>query len=150
MEKQKHHLYFNHNFLFSFTGEVKALTDVWFIGDDFVNEHFHILPEMKNKAAISKSEIPYLYQQYNVKCFASNLLSQLKDILTRLVNALVKALNDHQVLPRFVIVIPDDDIVHHALKYDVGVSMPVGAAINWLANQMIRAVACKKGIFKKG
>ena len=60
-----------------FAGEVKALKDVWLIGDDFVNEHFHILPEMKNKAAISKWEIPYLYQQNNIKCFASNPLSQL-------------------------------------------------------------------------
>ena len=76
-------------------------------------------------------------------------MSQLKDVLTRLVNALVKALNDHQKISRFIVIIPDDDVVHHTCQFDAGQTVPFGAAVNWVANQMIHAVACEQEFLRR-
>ena len=39
--------------------------------------------------------------------------------------------------------------MRHIAKYDVDLSTAAGAAINWVANQMIRAVSCKKEFLRR-
>ena len=75
------------------------MKDFWIIGDMFVNQVYHMLPEIRNKVKHAKKEIPYLYQYYNVSCFATNLLSILTNTMTRIYNALIKAFNDFQKMP---------------------------------------------------
>ena len=46
--------------------DVKALTSVWFIGDEFLQKTFHTLQEMKSEAAIQKTRLPYIYENFNI------------------------------------------------------------------------------------
>ena len=132
-----------------FTGEVRALKSLWILGDKFVNEIFHALPGIKTEAITSKSKIPYVYETYNVFCFAANPLSHVRNALARLTNALIKALNDHNQLPRFILVVPNNDLLEYIRSYKGGITTLTGVAINWIANQMIRGILAKKEALKK-
>ena len=65
------------------------------MGDIFINEIFYALPEAnKNKYKLDKVQL-YLYDYYNVQCFASNPLTKPKESPARLVNSLIHASNDN-------------------------------------------------------
>ena len=85
-----------------------------------------------------------MYRFYNVICFAANPLSQINNVITRIYNSLVKALNDFNRMPCFILIIPNNDVIKHVLTYEAGTSMPSGAAIDWMSNQIIRAILAKK------
>ena len=59
-------------------------------------------------------------------------------------NAFTKALNDNLILPRFVIIVPNADVLIYVKKQKAGITLLSGAAINWMANQMTRLALCKK------
>ena len=69
--------------------------------------------------------------------------------MTRVLNALVKALNDYNIMPRFILIIPDKDILEHILHYEAGTLMPSGAAINWMSNHIIRVIEAKRDFMMK-
>ena len=64
-------------------GEVKAFKDLWIIGDQFVNEVFHALQELQQSAKINKKRGPFIYDEFNVRCFTSNPLSPVKNVAVR-------------------------------------------------------------------
>ena len=99
---------------------------------------------MKSDSAREKHKLPYIYDYYDIRCFTTNPLSLTKSVLARLPNALIKALNESTTIPRFIVVVPDLDVVHFIRKYKAGISTMACAAINWIANQMIRAILAKK------
>ena len=107
-----------HNLLAA--GVVMAIKDTWFVGDQFINDTFHAFPAMYNESKLAKTRKPYLYDYYNVKCFSTNLLSTVRNILAHLVNALIKALNNNDKIPRFIIVVPDSDIICSINVFDLG------------------------------
>ena len=94
--------------------------------------------------------------------FSSNPLSNIKEALARLVNSLIHALNEppketkeqDQVnknsltapfLPRFVIVVPDWDIVKHVGHYKYGFTVITKKLIHWVVANMTRSVdVCRK------
>ena len=123
---------------------VQALKGLWLIGDGFLNEIYYTLPSIKSEAATSKKKFPYMYDYYNITCFTVNPLSTVRSELACYVNALIKALNEKMHLPRFIIITPDADIVDYVCSYKAGITLLSGSAVNWIANQMIHAIAAKK------
>ena len=105
---------------------------------------YPILAELKNKAKIDKRSPPYLYDYYNVKCFTTNPLLVMTDTLVRLVNCVIKGLNETAKLPRFIVVIPDQDIVKYVDCSGKSATIMLGAAIHWLITEMLKAVNSKK------
>ena len=93
--------------------------------------------------------MPYIYDYYNVKCFTPNPNTVLKDVLARLLNCFVKALNDHNKLPRLVIVIPDLDILKHINHFGFGVKYLIHEAMQWLLTQFSRAVESKVDFMRR-
>ena len=95
--------------------------------------------------------MPYIYDYYNIKCFTTNSQSLVTNILARFVNCLVKALNDAILLPRFVVVIPEWDIIRFVKKgmqEDEGIADWMVSALEWIVLQMNRAVESKKDNLK--
>ena len=127
-----------------FPGNIKAIKDIWFVGDDFINQTYHSLPAMANEAKIMKKKRPYVYNYFNVKCFSTSLLSETKNIMACLVNSLIKALNDAEFLPRIIIVVADGDIIKQVNYFGFGVDFVLGPIINWIVNNMERAIDCRK------
>ena len=66
---------------------------------------------MKKEAWIVKHDLPYLYEQYNVSCFTTVPQSLTRNMLARLVNCFIKALNDTTKLPQLVLIAVDWDIL---------------------------------------
>ena len=120
-------------------GDIKAVNDLWIIGDQFVNDVYYILSGMKQKAISSKKgKLPYIFEYYNVSCFTPNPNTILTDVLARMVNCLIKALNDAVKIPCLILVIPDEDIMTF-IDYPgdgSGSKFVFGGAITWIVNQM--------------
>ena len=118
-----------------FLGPIRALKDCWVIGDKFINEVYYTLPEANQNTLENSKEKLYLYDQLNVKCFSLHPLTKIKEAPAQLVNSLVHALNEKPpdsesktnvqtpFLPRFIIVVPDWDIVKYVGHYKYGVTI---------------------------
>ena len=108
-----------------------------------MNETYHALQAMKTQAVINnRDSIPYLYEFYNVKYFTTNPLSSVRDVLARLVNALIKAINDNQRLPHIILVVPDTDLLRFVQNHNNQTELMSGAAVTWITNEMTKAVKC--------
>ena len=92
---------------------------------------------------MSKTQVPYVYDYYNISCFTTNPKSLLKNTLARVVNALTKALNDALQLPRIVLVIVENDILKFVDKNEFGVRTIVTDCLRWVINQISRAIEAK-------
>ena len=86
--------------------KVKPFKDLWFIGDNFVNQNFHALPALKTQAQMKHRQIPYVYDEYAVRSFTSNptSVSSTRSTPAKLVNCVIKALNENHKILRFIIV----------------------------------------------
>ena len=96
----------------------------------------------------SHASARHMYKYFNVTCFTSNPQSLVKNTLARFVNCLIKSLNDKSKLPRIILVIPDADLMKFIKKsadhdYE-NMQMFIEGALNWVMNQMTRAVDAKK------
>ena len=84
-----------------------------------------------------------MYQYYNVFCFTPNPKSVLRNVLARLVNCLIKALNNAKKMPRMIIIIPENDLVEYLSHKNFDMKVLANKALNWVMNQMVRAVDAK-------
>ena len=126
------------------------MKDVWLIGDDFLNNMYSTLAQMKNTAKLKKKPAPYVYDYYNVKCFTTNLLSLTHTILARLVNCVTKGLNDTNKLPRFMVIMPDGNIIEFLNEFGDSMVLIVENALDWIIHHIEHAVTCKKEeLFKR-
>ena len=126
------------------SGRVDALRDLWLVGDTFLYENFSTLVELKSEAHIKKIAKPYVYNHFNVTGYVANPLSDISSVLARILNALILRLNDTKRLPRLLTVIPDCDILDYIDFYTSGKSHVIGTTIEWLVNNIDRAITCKK------
>ena len=122
---------------------------MWFIGDEFIHGIYHRLQELNTEAKIAKGKTPYLYDMYNVRCFTANPLSEMKNVATRLVNSLVKALNDYEKLPRMILVVPDWDLLNYFRFNDGNADQLIKTILKWIINNMRKAVDAKKDFLMK-
>ena len=101
---------------------------------------------MDQQAKLLKKRRPYLFEYYNVRCYSSNPLSEVRSGMARLVNALIKVLNnkDLKVLPRMIVIIPDEDLIKSINYFEFGISKILESAIKWVVTNMQRAIEAKK------
>ena len=127
------------------------MKDLWVIGDKFLLDIYGELSRIRADAIISKEPVPYVHDFYNVQFFTANPLSEITNIMTRMVNSLVKALNEVKVLPRIILVIPDDNILHQVGKLNPSTDalIVIEKAVNWMLTQMERAISSKKEYLRK-
>ena len=132
--------------ILTFPGQVKAQKEVWFIGDQFVNDTYHAVKEIQVAAKGNWKDTLYIHREYEINCFTSNPLSMEKNILVHLLNAFIKALNDKECvkLPRLVVFIPDWDIVKYLSFYKTGAKRLFDEVINWVILNMERAIQSKR------
>ena len=104
--------------------EVKALKHVWCIGDKFLFNLHHIISESRNKPG---QGIPYLHTQYNFTAWYTNPLSDVEPTVVHIFNALAEVLNDKKQfhLPKYLIVIPDRDILDSLNIWDYSVKASI-------------------------
>ena len=97
----------SNRFLLIISENVRAIHDVWILGDHFVKDNINALYALKAKALARKAEISFIFQHYNVLEFYTG--SGFSGI-TRMLHPLIKALNQVPHLPKYIIILPDRDI----------------------------------------
>ena len=87
---------------------MRGLYKIWFIGDEFSNNTFATLGEMRNDDHTPAS---FTYQNFEVRDFISSHFSTNESSpLGHIRSNLIKALNEHNTLPKLLVVVLDDDI----------------------------------------
>ena len=100
------------NFKFSvISGKIKGLEKIWLIGDEFgfktCQEHY------RNRRDAEGLQKMYAYEFFEVKEFFTSKYSngQSRNVLKRLHNSLIFALNEYHPLPRLIVLVLDEDII---------------------------------------
>ena len=100
---------------------------------------------------MKKKELPYLYKTYNLECYYMNPLSDVNPSIVRIYNAMVKALNMHEHLPKYIIITPNKDIVEDIrnLHFDCGLGDSIEENINWLLKNVAKALLARRNDLKR-
>ena len=101
-------------FTFHFAEDVRALSNIWLLGDAFVRDIFSMLQSTKTKSIVSKSMNPFIYEYYNVVQLYASISNPTRLVIARIVNQMTKNLNKENKLPKYVLIFPDKDIIEFA------------------------------------
>ena len=140
-----------------FTDDVRACKDLWLVGDDFLKEMSYTLRAMKNSSearpsstAMARGNItrePYIHKQYNVRPFTSSKKFSRENVLARINNSFVKALNENPILPKAIVFVLGDEILKLLNYNGYGISMMIGKTIYWLINKISRHIeTCREAL----
>ena len=105
------------------------------------------MTQLLTDAKRDNHEVPYVFDYYNVKPFTTHPDKVEKSEVptpARIVNSLVKALNESPKIPRFIVVVPDWDILKYINHFTYGVEKLSRRNLRWMINNMIRAVDDRK------
>ena len=99
----------------------------------------------KNKAVIDKAEKPFLFEYFNVFSLHTSGINKCKSILSRIFNEFAEALNDKEKnLPKYILIIPDKDIIEAAQQSSFGCKVLFNYMINWLASNIFEEIENRK------
>ena len=126
--------------------------DVWVLGDLFVKElamtHAAINNKLskKNKgdmianrdAGVTsqlKPKFPYLSEYYNICNLYESQPGGVKLAMARIINTLIDTLDKKHCLPRFLIIVPDKDILNDCKVYSQDILRTVRTVVQWFVKQ---------------
>ena len=109
---------------------------IWFIGDAFLHKNFNGLQALKTEAKLKKDKLPYLYEFYNLSAWFCSQVKTNVPVIAKLQNSLAAALNEYEHLPKYIVIIPDMDIVQDVNLFQCGVKDALYDNINWLFKQV--------------
>ena len=99
---------------------------------------------MKTEAAINKKSQPYMFDFFNIKAFYQPSNRSAEGSLHKIFNALVEALNAKAHLPKYLIVIPDRDLILQAGHFNQGLNHILDKDVLWLTKQIDRAFTVRR------
>ena len=120
--------------------QVKALNDIWLIGDLFLRHSYSALQNLKSEAVVEKKPYPYIYDFFNVTAFYQQSGGQATESLHKIFNSLIEGLNEKERLPRFIFVIPDRDIILQANHFKYGMHIILEDVLTWLVKKIEKAI----------
>ena len=124
---------------------IEALFDAWFLGDNFLREAYGTFQGMLNKAKLNKKNWqPYLLEFYNPKGYYYGISNWIGSATSRILNKLIKALNENDRLPKYIIFMIDKDIISNLKELDFGATRNLWNLLNWLTRQIDIAICRKK------
>ena len=125
--------------------DVKALKNMWLIGDVFLKDMYHSLRALKSFDSNNRANEMYIHSQYNIIPSYGDFNSK-GNTLAILLNALIEAINTSTHLPRLLVLLPDKRVIKLAEGADLdGNLVPIlEKFISWLVTQCNRAVQFKK------
>ena len=122
----------NYTYSFYITDNVPALMDAWLIGDDFLKDIIGDFYYMRTNAIKQRMSTPYLFDFYNVHGFYGSTAWGINHFLTPLVDAF----NEHQLLPRLIILVFDKDIIANMNNKNINTSLVQGAVLHYMVWQV--------------
>ena len=123
---------------------------MWIGGDAFLHEVHKAILDIHDSAREEKSLMPYIFDYYNIKFFMEKQLHPQKNMMARIVNSLIEALNENKAnLPCFVLVMLNADIMKYIDFYTYGVSRITGKCLSWMINTMEKIINAHKDELRK-
>ena len=120
---------------------VEAFYDVWLIGDTFMKDTIGSLHALKKASQARNRPSPFLFQEFNVRDYYAGAAYT---GIARMLHAIVQAMNDNHRLAKYIIMIPDRDIVLSLLNQDIDSSYIMGATLHYLIKQINILIARRK------
>ena len=114
------------------------------MGDSFIHEIYEELQNMKKTANSKNKQQPYMYDQYNVKIFCANPLSNTRNVVMHFLNVFIKSLSNAKKMPKIVIFVPDWDILQYLNFYENGAREMTARILSWVVTNATRVVQSKK------
>ena len=120
--------------------KLSAVDTVLLVGDNFCSISYrkHFLLRQDNEKGFIKDRFefkPYCNSCYN---------SATANMLVRLQNTFTRALNENNSMPKFILVILDDDLIQYLNFKEAGASQLLGSWIEWLSQQFTDALHSKR------
>ena len=124
----------------------KSLFDVWFVGDSLLADVFGTFAEIQEELLKRRNKEPqlYLHEYYNVKSFYELSKNGIQYRATRIVNAVVDAVNQTHRLPHFLIIMPDKDILAELDVFNYQVETILRQYVLWMVKQISMVIRRKK------
>ena len=127
-----------------FAGNIRGYEHIWILGDDFVartaGPHFQHNYETKQK-------LGYIRAHYDTTIICSGTTSRdlMEDnILGRIHNNYVQAVEDQVLLPKAVIIVLEDDMIKTANHFKKGSSTIFDNWLKWITNDLFKITAAYK------
>ena len=123
---------------------MSGLEKIWFIGDDFSNHTFN--QHYKNASGPDHSNDQfYSFKHYEVREFSNNQYDSLfQNTAGRIRNSLLKAINEHNTLPKLIVTILDDDLIQGMNPEYMHFEDQLHIIMNWLVTEFERAIETYK------
>ena len=115
---------------------VTGYDSVWFFGDDFGCQTFYeyYFDWQDNFKGYAK-------EHFEVIGFINDLRdNEDRSIISQFHNTLVHALEEKPLLPKIIVIVPDDDIINFLNFAEYGVSKCLGRVIDWIMREHIRII----------
>ena len=118
--------------------------NTWIIGDNVLQDLAQTWDAIKLKSTEKNASYkPYLMQYYNVVNMYK-ITSGVSKAVARILNALIETINAEQKLPRFLVVIPDKDLLSDINVFDGYAACAITNSVDWLVKQIHVVISRKK------
>ena len=110
-----------------------VFNDIWLVGDDFLREIKDALFALQRRSKVKSQDPLFIFQMFNIKYEYVSLHSL---GLVWILNALIKLLNDNDRLPKYLLVIPDKDLLVKLKTSNFASVLVMGSSIHFLIKQL--------------
>ena len=87
---------------------------------------------------------PFMHAYYNVRFFHPKRWNSNDSALARIYNGLAEELNEYPHLPKYILIIPDKDIVSDTKVFDYGISSTFEELVEWLLTNIAEDLEKRK------
>ena len=126
-----------------------GLEKIWIVGDNFSNNtfsaHYKFATGPSDSHQVRENPF-YAFQNYEVCEFSNNSYDSLyRSMAGHIRNSLIKAVNEHNTLPKLIIVILDDDLIYGvSKKSDLDDHQQLHILTAWLMTEFEKAILAYK------
>ena len=117
---------------------VDGLEHLWLIGDEFAFNSYHDhFRQRRNELKPSS----FTFSNFEVTEFlSSRYSSNIRNVLARIKNNLVRGLDGKRILPKLIVIVLDDDLTKY-VRSDKGAEVHITKMVTWLMKQYERVIS---------
>ena len=136
--------------VFVFADPVLPLKQIWMIGEGFLRSTFATLQSLKTVPTMdiddnsqdgqSVMKIPYINYNYQITPFYQQSAGSAEGTLVNLYNSVVEAMNKSNVVPEYLLLFPDKDIILELNYFVPGTLFILDQEMQWLTKNIDRLI----------